>query len=123
MATLNNGWFWGVLLTLHILSWFYNWLIDWLHAQEWMAQWTWLTVVVGVGYTLIGAAVAMQNQPLLANEAMVGVVLAFVATGIPMSVGDIRRVLRWVGNGSSEVSVLVTSEGESHDYLEPIEQG
>jgi predicted tellurium resistance membrane protein TerC len=109
------AWYWGVLFALHVLSWIYNWLIDWLHQKEWMDNWTWLTVVLGVGYTLAGAAVAMWNAEMPANMAVLGVVLTFVATGIPMSVGDIQRVLRWKANGGDAVSDLALQEGKAED--------
>jgi hypothetical protein len=34
-------------VSFHLLSWGYNALIDHFHAREWMAEWTWLTVVFG----------------------------------------------------------------------------
>jgi hypothetical protein len=74
-----------------------------------------LTVVLGVGYTLAGAAVAMRNAEMTANTAVLAVVLTFVATGIPMSVGDIQRVLRWKANGGDAVSELSLQEGEADD--------
>ena len=105
-------WFWGVQVALHLLSWFYNWLIERLHEREWMHNWTWLTVVVGVAYTLIGAAVAMWNTETTANTAVLGVVITFVSTGIPMSVGDIWRVLRWQKNGGDAVGGVIPSTGD-----------
>lgn len=110
-------WFWGVQVALHLLSWFYNWLIERLHEREWMHNWTWLTVVLGVAYTLIGAAVAMWNTETTANTAVLGVVITFGSTGIPMSVGDIWRVLRWQKNGGEAVGGLIppaSDKGKTH---------
>lgn len=90
-----------IWVCFHLLSWGYNALIDRLHAREWMAEWTWLTVVVGVGYTLIAALLALWGHVVTGLTAVLVFFLLFVATGTPMAVGDIWRILRWARNGRS----------------------
>lgn len=101
-----------IWLGFHLLSWGYNALIDRLHALEWMAEWTWLTVVFGVGYTLLAALLALAGHVVTGLTAVLVFFVLFVATGIPMAVGDIRRVLRWARNGRSALGGVHVDEAE-----------
>lgn len=76
---------------LFIASIVYNMVVEWLHQKEWMEPYTWLTVVIGVGYTLIGAMVAMRGVVTTSTTAIFVVMLVFCVTGLPMSLGDMRR--------------------------------
>lgn len=92
------------MIVLFILSILYNMLIDWMHQREEMEPYTWLTVVVGVGYTLGGSAIAMRGVVATTTTAVAIVALVFMVTGLPMSAGDLRRYWHGRGNGHSILS-------------------
>jgi hypothetical protein len=99
----------------HVVSWAYNALIDRLHWREDMDNWTWLTVVIGVGYTLVAAGVVLWGFVGHGSTAVVVVFLMFVGTGIPMVAGDIRRVWVWGTNGNAVIAVFPEVENGQHD--------
>lgn len=66
----------------------YNAIVDWLTRRGWHEGFVWLEVVVGVAVTLILSACVIGLPAALAVAAV------FVATGIPMSLGDIWREWR-----------------------------
>jgi hypothetical protein len=102
-------------LLFHGLSWVYNALIDRLHWREHMDNWTWLTVVIGVAYTLVAAGVALWGFVGQGSTAVVVVFLMFVATGIPMIAGDIRRVVVWANNGHVLEVVEANDDSNNED--------
>jgi hypothetical protein len=102
-------------LLFHGLSWAYNALIDRLHWREHMDNWTWLTVVIGVGYTLVAAGVVLWGFVGQGSTAVVVVFLMFVATGIPMIAGDIRRVVVWANNGHVLEVVEANDDSRNED--------
>lgn len=68
----------GVLSALFLLSALYAILLTWLEREfGFVTDYTWLTVVVGVGFTLVGLAILSVDAALLA-------LAAFCATGIPI---------------------------------------
>jgi hypothetical protein len=79
-----------------------------------MDNWTWLTVVIGVGYTLVAAGVVLWGFVGHGSTAVVVVFLMFVGTGIPMVAGDIRRVVIWGTNGNAVIAVFPEVEN-GHD--------
>ena len=105
----------AIWLGFHLLSWGYNALIDRLHALEWMAEWTWLTVVFGVGYTLVAALLALSGHVVTGLTAVLVFFVLFIATGIPMAVGDIWRILRWSRNGRSALGGVHVDVDEEED--------
>jgi hypothetical protein len=84
-------WFMFWMLVLFLASIAYNRLIDHLHQQEQMEQWTWLTVVFGVAYTLLGAGIATWGYIASTATTLLVVAFVFVVTGLPMALGDLRR--------------------------------
>jgi hypothetical protein len=80
-----------------------------------MDNWTWLTVVVGVGYTLVATFVALWGFVGQGSTAVVVMFLMFVGTGIPMVVGDIRRVVVWANNGHGVLGDTEVKDGGSED--------
>ena len=102
--------FWLLWLFFHLLSWAYNALIDRLHWREHMDNWTWLTVVIGVAYTLVAAGVALWGWVGHGTTAVVVVFIMFVGTGIPMIAGDIRRVVAWASNGHEALGEVDNDE-------------
>ncbi len=67
----------------HCLAWIFNWLVNKL--DEYQEGYTWLLVVIGVGFTLLLALAVIPWQYL-------AILLGFfAATGIPMAIGDIWR--------------------------------
>lgn len=78
---------WLLLAGLFLVSAGYNWLINWLHRAGRMQGYTWLSVIVGVGYTL--AALAILDW-----QAALKALLLFAASGAPMALGDICRFWR-----------------------------
>ncbi|MCI0729655.1 MAG: hypothetical protein L0332_23485 [Chloroflexi bacterium] len=108
-----------VLMVLLIVSTFYNKLIDHLHQRGRMAGYTWLTVVVGVLYTLLGLAILDWQAAVLA-------LLVFAFSGSPMALGDIRRFWQEQEGGTRRIKELVmmhniegallsSSQGDDHD--------
>ena len=70
----------GVLLVLFLVSVLYAIFLEWSERRfGFVSAYAWLTVVISVGYTLIGLAVISLEVAILA-------LLAFVATGIPIVV-------------------------------------
>lgn len=104
---LLGGRLWAVWGGFHLLSWSYNGLIDYLHWREFMSRWTWLTVVVGVGYTLAACLLAVGGLVVTGGTAVAVFVLLFVATGTPMIVGDIWRVVAWEANGNNVTGAVL----------------
>lgn len=101
--------FWMVVLLLASIA--YNRLIDHLHQQERMEQWTWLTVVFGVAYTLLGAGIATWGYVASTATTLLVVAFAFVVTGLPMAWGDMRR---WEGkfHAGSQLLRKLTGRGQ-----------
>ena len=66
----------------------YAWWLDSPTGREIAARKTWVTVVIGVGLTLILAAVIVPF------EVWIRVALLFVATGAPIVVRSLRNELR-----------------------------
>lgn len=58
--------------------------------HEWSPNWTWLTVVIGVGYTLMLTAIIVLSQPTTGPQALIHTVLMFMATGGPIILWQIR---------------------------------
>ena len=80
-----------VMLILAVMSIFYNRLMDWMSSRK-SEGFTWLTVVVGVGYTLVGVWLVDRRAAWLCLR-------MFGASGTAMIVGDIARHLRREQNG------------------------
>lgn len=91
----------GVLAALFGVSVLYAVFLEWSERRfGFVSAYTWLTVVIGVGFTLIGLAVASLEAALLA-------LAVFVASGIPIIarsvINDLRerqeRLDHWMGRG------------------------
>ena len=68
----------GVLVGLFLVSVVYALVLEWSERLfGFVSEYTWLTVVIGVGYTLVGLAIASVEAALLA-------LVAFVASSIPI---------------------------------------
>lgn len=90
MIAINYASMPGVLLALVLAGYIYNALVVDNLATHLPVRWrqTSIEVVVGVTFTLVGAGVLMGGQVMLL------LFLLFAASGIPMIVGDFRRVER-----------------------------
>lgn len=68
----------GVLVGLFVVSVFYALALTWAERQAgFVTAYTWLTVVIGVGYTLLGLAILSLKAAILA-------VIVFAASSIPI---------------------------------------
>ncbi|NJN55960.1 MAG: hypothetical protein HC804_15155 [Anaerolineae bacterium] len=100
----GNVRFWVVMLALLGLSTAYDLLIiRRMDKQRMMERWTWATVVVGVAYTL--AAVALLDW-----RAARLVLVAFMFSGTPMSIGDLVRYLERKTEGDRVLNAVVRSK-------------
>ena len=108
---------WIVLSTLFIVSIFYNRQIDKLDRLGRMKPYTWLTVVIGVGYTLVGVYF------LIGWQATLLVLLAFAASGPPMAWGDIRRFWVETENGERTIKNLIMKHGLNPRSLQGEDDG
>ena len=77
--------------------------------QGWLEPFTALSVVIGVLYTLAGAAID--------RKAAARVFLAFVFSGAPMILGDLERYLERVRNGDAALVDLASKHGGGVDSL------
>jgi len=85
--------FWLIMLSLFGISVLYDRLvIKRMNHDQQMESLTWLTVVIGVAYTLFGVW-------LLDREAAKLAFVAFCFSGAPMSWGDIERYIEINRNG------------------------
>ncbi len=100
-ASILPSSFWIVVPVLFVISVLYNQQIDKLERRGRMQAFTWLSVVIGVGYTLIGVVF------LIGWAATLLVLIAFIASGVPMIWGDIRRFWVEVENGDRTIKNLV----------------
>ena len=91
------------MAVLAVTSVFYNRLMDWLSARH-SEGYTWLTVVVGVAYTLMGVALVDRRAAWLCLR-------MFGASGAAMALGDIARHLRRERNGQSAMAELLRESG------------
>lgn len=98
--------FWLIASALFVMSTFYDVLvIRRLARQRKMEKWTWLTVVVGVGYTVAGFW-------LLDRQAAIQMFLLFCASGAPMSVGDLVRWWERERNGRKRLAHVKALNGD-----------
>lgn len=90
MIAINYASIPGVLLALVLAGYIYNALVVDNLAIHLPVRWrqTSIEVVVGVTFTLVGAGILMGGQVMLL------LFLLFAASGIPMIVGDFKRVER-----------------------------
>ena len=99
--------FWVIAITLFVLSSLYDVLIIRRLAREnKMEKWTWLTVVVGVAYTLAGVW-------LVDRQAAKTVFLLFCFSGTPMSIGDLVRW--WVREQNGRQRLAAIQAKVKHD--------
>lgn len=91
----------GVFGALFGVSVLYAFFLQWSERRfGFVSAYTWLTVVIGVGYTLIGLAIASVEAALLG-------LAVFVASGIPIIARSVildllerrERLDRWQGRG------------------------
>jgi predicted tellurium resistance membrane protein TerC len=75
------------LIALFALSVGFNWLVDYSERHGWEEGYVSFLVVIGVAYTVTGAAwgglISWQDYQYL--------VLAFIASGLPMIIGSVWR--------------------------------
>jgi hypothetical protein len=92
MITINYANLPGVLLALVLAGYLYNALVVENNAMHMLARWrqTSVEVVIGVTFTLVGAGILMGGQVMLL------MFLLFAASGIPMIIGDFKRVERLI---------------------------
>ena len=90
MITINYANIPGVLLALVLAGYLYNALVVDNLAKHLPTRWrqTSVEVVIGVTFTLVGVGILMGGQVMLL------MFLLFAASGIPMIVGDFKRVER-----------------------------
>jgi hypothetical protein len=75
------------LIGLHVLSWGYDALIGWLERRGYHDGYVSFFVVIGVTYTILA------TTWLIGIDAVLTLLLAFVASGSPMVLGSIARHL------------------------------
>jgi hypothetical protein len=78
----------AVLVGLHAVSWGYNAMVAWFSRNGYSDGYTAIQVVVGVLYTLAGLALVMRVEDVLL------VCGGFIASGIPMIIGDLARYVK-----------------------------
>lgn len=88
----NDRKFWVVMVGLAVVSFWYDRLISWADKRNKLEEWTWLTVVVGTAYTLLGVALLDRRAAWLCFR-------AFCFSGAAMAGGDIWRHLNRKWNG------------------------
>lgn len=75
------------LVGLFVVSVGFNWLVDYSERRGWEEGYVSFLVVIGVAYTVTGAAIG----GLISWQDYQYLILAFVASGLPMIVGSVWR--------------------------------
>jgi hypothetical protein len=78
------------LIALFAISVGFNWLVDVAERRGWEEGYVSFFVVLGVGYTVTGAAIG----GLISWQDYQYLVLTFVASGLPMIVGSVWRYVK-----------------------------
>ena len=94
----------GMLLMAGIL---YNWAITLAEREGWLEGFIWLSVVIGVVFTLIGLALISWMSAVIALG-------AFASSGLPMAAGAVWRYVsaRKAGQQDERQTAGVAKRGE-----------
>ncbi len=100
--------FWIVCVALSVLSLVYDWfIVERLRMQQTgdglivsrMPGYTWVTVVIGVGYVLVAAAIGVFiGIPFEGYGAVLCLFFYFAFAGWPMALGEVRHNWRKAEN-------------------------
>lgn len=80
-----------VCLALFVFGLAYNALVDYADRRGYLAGFTWLAVVFGVGMTLAGVVLAFWSEELQGWQFGWISLAAFASSGAPMAIGAVVR--------------------------------